>query len=72
MILFMSKNIDRQELKKYAEDKGIYDHEDIQKIGDNTIPIGINDRRFQSYKNSIVWLKTLPKDGPRMLAKAGE
>ena len=25
-----------------------------------------------SYKNSIVWLKTLPKDGPRMLAKAGE
>jgi phosphoribosylformylglycinamidine synthase len=25
-----------------------------------------------SYKNSIKWLKTLPKDGPRMLAKAGE
>lgn len=25
-----------------------------------------------SYKNSIRWLKTLPKDGPRMLAKAGE
>ena len=25
-----------------------------------------------SYKNSINWLKTLPKDGPRMLAKAGE
>jgi len=25
-----------------------------------------------SYKNSIVWLKTLPKDGARMLAKAGE
>ena len=25
-----------------------------------------------SYKNSIVWLKTLPKDSPRMLAKAGE
>ncbi|MFN5711022.1 MAG: phosphoribosylformylglycinamidine synthase subunit PurL [Bacteroidota bacterium] len=25
-----------------------------------------------SYKNSIVWLKTLPKDGSRMLAKAGE
>lgn len=25
-----------------------------------------------SYKNSIVWLKTLPKDGERMLAKAGE
>jgi phosphoribosylformylglycinamidine synthase subunit PurL len=25
-----------------------------------------------SYKNSIVWLKTLPKDGPFMLAKAGE
>jgi len=25
-----------------------------------------------SYKNSIIWLKTLPKDGPRMLAKAGE
>ena len=25
-----------------------------------------------SYKNSIVWLKTLPKEGPRMLAKAGE
>jgi phosphoribosylformylglycinamidine synthase len=25
-----------------------------------------------SYKNSILWLKTLPKDGPRMLAKAGE
>lgn len=25
-----------------------------------------------SYKNSIVWLKTLPKDGDRMLAKAGE
>lgn len=25
-----------------------------------------------SYKNSIVWLKTLPKDGPLMLAKAGE
>ena len=25
-----------------------------------------------SYKNSIVWLKTLPKDGPHMLAKAGE
>ena len=25
-----------------------------------------------SYKNSIVWLNTLPKDGPRMLAKAGE
>ena len=24
-----------------------------------------------SYKNSITWLKTLPKDGPRMLAKAG-
>ncbi|MDX2196679.1 MAG: phosphoribosylformylglycinamidine synthase subunit PurL [Cytophagales bacterium] len=24
------------------------------------------------YKNSIVWLKTLPKDSPRMLAKAGE
>ena len=24
-----------------------------------------------SYKNSIVWLKTLPKDSPRMLAKAG-
>jgi phosphoribosylformylglycinamidine synthase subunit PurL len=25
-----------------------------------------------SYKNSIVWLKKLPKDGPHMLAKAGE
>ncbi len=25
-----------------------------------------------SYKNSIKWLKTLPKDGPMMLAKAGE
>ena len=25
-----------------------------------------------SYKNSITWLKTLPKDGPQMLAKAGE
>jgi len=25
-----------------------------------------------SYKNSIVWLKTLPKDGPAMLAKAGD
>jgi phosphoribosylformylglycinamidine synthase subunit PurL len=25
-----------------------------------------------SYKNSIIWLKTLPKDGPHMLAKAGE
>ncbi|MGB5929408.1 MAG: AIR synthase related protein, partial [Cyclobacteriaceae bacterium] len=25
-----------------------------------------------SYKNSIVWLKKLPKDGERMLAKAGE
>ncbi|MFN3528610.1 MAG: phosphoribosylformylglycinamidine synthase subunit PurL [Bacteroidia bacterium] len=25
-----------------------------------------------SYKNSIVWLKTLPKEGERMLAKAGE
>ena len=25
-----------------------------------------------SYKNSITWLKTLPKDGPSMLAKAGE
>ena len=25
-----------------------------------------------SYKNSIKWLKTLPKDGPQMLAKAGE
>jgi phosphoribosylformylglycinamidine synthase len=25
-----------------------------------------------SYKNSIVWLRTLPKDGPHMLVKAGE
>jgi phosphoribosylformylglycinamidine synthase subunit PurL len=25
-----------------------------------------------SYKNSIVWLKTLPRDGQRMLAKAGD
>jgi phosphoribosylformylglycinamidine synthase subunit PurL len=25
-----------------------------------------------SYKNSIVWLKTLPRDGLKMLAKAGE
>ena len=25
-----------------------------------------------SYKNSIVWLKTLPKEGERILAKAGE
>ena len=25
-----------------------------------------------SYKNSIVWLKTLPKDGPHMLAAAGQ
>lgn len=25
-----------------------------------------------SYKNSIYWLKTLPKEGPHMLAKAGE
>lgn len=25
-----------------------------------------------SYKNSIFWLKTLPKDGPQMLVKAGE
>ena len=25
-----------------------------------------------SYKNSIMWLKTLPKEGPHMLAKAGE
>ena len=25
-----------------------------------------------SYKNSILWLKTLPKDGPTMLVKAGE
>ena len=25
-----------------------------------------------SYKNSIIWLKTLPKDSDRMLAKAGE
>jgi len=25
-----------------------------------------------SYKNSITWLKKLPKDGARMLAKAGE
>ena len=25
-----------------------------------------------SYKNSIVWLKTLPKEGPHMLVEAGE
>jgi phosphoribosylformylglycinamidine synthase len=25
-----------------------------------------------SYKNSILWIKTLPKDGPHMLVKAGE
>ena len=25
-----------------------------------------------SYKNSITWLKTLPKKGPHMLAEAGE
>jgi phosphoribosylformylglycinamidine synthase len=25
-----------------------------------------------SYKNSIIWLKTLPKDGPHMLVKAGQ
>lgn len=25
-----------------------------------------------SYKNSIVWLKTLPKEGPHLLVKAGE
>ncbi|MCD4747271.1 MAG: phosphoribosylformylglycinamidine synthase subunit PurL [Bacteroidales bacterium] len=25
-----------------------------------------------SYKNSVYWLKTLPKEGPQMLAKAGE
>ena len=25
-----------------------------------------------SYKNSIHWLKQLPKDGPQMLVKAGE
>ena len=25
-----------------------------------------------SYKNSIKWLKKLPKDGPHMLVKAGE
>ena len=25
-----------------------------------------------SYKNSIIWIKTLPKEGPHMLAKAGE
>jgi phosphoribosylformylglycinamidine synthase II len=25
-----------------------------------------------SYKNSIVWLKTLPKEGPHMLAQAGQ
>jgi phosphoribosylformylglycinamidine synthase II len=25
-----------------------------------------------SYKNSIIWLKTLPKEGEKMLAKAGE
>jgi phosphoribosylformylglycinamidine synthase subunit PurL len=25
-----------------------------------------------SYKNSVFWLKKLPKDGPQMLAKAGE
>jgi phosphoribosylformylglycinamidine synthase len=25
-----------------------------------------------SYKNSITWLKTLPREGPHMLAKAGE
>jgi len=25
-----------------------------------------------SYKNSIKWLKTLPRDGARLLAKAGE
>ena len=25
-----------------------------------------------SYKSSILWLKKLPKDGPHMLAKAGE
>ena len=25
-----------------------------------------------SYKNSIVWLKTLPKEGSKMLAEAGE
>src|SRR6476660_3451332 len=25
-----------------------------------------------SYKNSIEWLKTLPKEGPHMLAKAGQ
>ncbi|TAE88603.1 MAG: phosphoribosylformylglycinamidine synthase subunit PurL, partial [Bacteroidetes bacterium] len=25
-----------------------------------------------SYKNSIVWLKTLPREGKNMLAKAGE
>ena len=27
---------------------------------------------YCSYKNSISWLKTLPKEGPHMLAKAGE
>src|SRR5688572_26618355 len=25
-----------------------------------------------SYKNSILWLKTLPKDGPHILVKAGD
>ena len=41
----------------------------------NMLEIGIFSSMWSehcSYKNSIVWLKTLPKDGEKMLAKAGE
>ena len=33
---------------------------------------GVMWSEHYSYKNSIVWLKQLPKDGPHMLVQAGE
>lgn len=52
-IVFKSKTIDRNRLREYAEDKSD-SKEEIDMIGDSTIPIGINDRKFKIYKEAIL------------------
>ena len=63
-----------------AKDLGLLpeEFEMIKKILDRTpnfTELGIFSAMWSehcSYKNSIRWLKTLPKDGPHLLVKAGE
>ncbi len=79
--MLMMNNVDTQpSTLQHAKDLGLLE-EEYNKIKEvlgrtpNFCEVAIYSGMWSehcSYKNSIIWLKTLPKKGPHLLAEAGE